>query len=97
MSAVQNVLPMPTTKPRGFRSWKSQFASCLAAKKITEEYEYFKALKGKETDPPELPKPTQDIGKVCIVGAGVSGEPTFFESLRTTLKQVLVVKASTLP
>ena len=81
---------MSTTKPRGFSSWKSRFASRLAAKKITEEYEYFKALKG--TDPPDLPKkPTKDIGTVCIVGAGVSGEPILFESLRATLMSVLLV------
>ena len=81
---------MSTSKPHGFSSWKSQFASRLTAKKITEEYEYFKALKG--ANPPELPsKPTKDIGKVCIVGAGMSGEPSLSESLRVTLKSVLLV------
>ena len=83
-------MSMPTAKPRGYSSWKSRFASRLTAKKITEEYEYFKA--SKDTNPPDMPrKPAGDIGKVCIVGAGMSGEPIPLESLRVALRLVLLL------
>ena len=58
------------TQPRDVGSWKSLCASRLAAKKITEEYNYFRDLK--DTNPPALPKPNDEIGKVCIIGAGMS-------------------------
>ena len=67
-----NTAKMSKIKSRLLSS-KSRWANRLAARKITEEYDYYTQTES-ALDPPPLPaKPTKDIGKVCIVGAGMSG------------------------
>ena len=57
---------------KNIKSYKSRFANQLTSKKITEEYDYFEQTKSVH-DPPALPPKAEDIGRVLIVGAGMSG------------------------
>ena len=73
MSAITTAT-LTNTTPRDIQSWKSLFAKRIAAKKITEEYDYFETTK-RVHDPPAVPKDAKKLdGKVCIVGAGMSGK-----------------------
>lgn len=76
--SAKTTVTMSETKPQEIQSWKSHYANRITAKKITEEYDYFKNTKCVH-DPPALPtKPKKDIGKVCIVGAGMAGRLNAF-------------------
>ncbi|KAL8819317.1 MAG: hypothetical protein Q9191_007759 [Dirinaria sp. TL-2023a] len=64
---------LTNTRPQDIQSWKSLFAKRLAAKKITEEFDYFDRNKSVISPPDLLKDKTKLNGKVCIVGAGMSG------------------------